>query len=535
MLCTIVFVLIGCDATWGQSSDNLQGTKMPATKQSDDAGARPIQWVLGPIGAGDAVRNIVFREPSNSKLPGGKRPQKIVVPRPMIQGAPGAIYIDKDGSQYVGGSFSGKRDFDTGLGFDFHEAVGTEDGFVTCFDRNGKHRWTRTFGAKEGVDVRGIAVSHGVVYAACDESGGHVVILAMDGSNGTTKSGFGHSGCQMFRCGEIDRAATIRSHGDIIYVAIRCLNILAGKLPPLAANEEPPAIKWPSYSFTVVLAIDRTSGSAVTGFGTNGVQTIGNAVALKDALSAKVSQTRVEPFALTVSGSTLYIVGSCDGSSLGTGGQGTMTAGSSSKAFIAALDTQTGAAVSSFGHAGMVLMDGDITEANDVVVSGGSLYLTGTLRHGSHEKAFLAAMDAGTGTLSQQFGTAGIKVFGPSDWESGWSIRVDGQVVYIAGSYINQRAEGVYVAAFDRTSGLPVRSFGTSGTRLIEGLSYGNQGRMGRFGDTLFLVARTEPSLESEKHEIMIGNRIIKHGDMNGFLFRLRKDGTVDSERGQND
>src|SRR5208337_2160729 len=143
---------------------------------------------------------------------------------------------------------------------------------------------------------------------------------------------------------------------------------------------------------TVVLAIDRTSGSAVTSFGTNGVQTIGNAVALTGPPSAKVANTNVKPFGLAVSGSTLYVAGRCDGSSLGIGGRGGIMGEWWSKGFIAALNLQTGAAVRGFGQTGLVVMDGDVAEANDVIVSGDSLYVTGRWRHASDEKAFLAAV-----------------------------------------------------------------------------------------------------------------------------------------------
>lgn len=522
------FVLLaGCDGQQLAGQNNLQEPGISADEQPNQKSAKPIRWELGPTVAGDAVRNIVFREPSSSKARSGERRPKTVMPRPMIQGAPEALCIGEDGSQYVGGSFSGNKDFDTGPGFDFHESVGAEDGFVTRFDRDGKYCWTKTFGAKERVDVRGIAVSRGVVYAVCEELEGHVAIVAMDCATGASKAGFGHSGCQMFRCGQFDFAAGIRSRGDTIYVAIRCRNILAGKLPPLVAGEPAPAIAWPDYSFTVVLAIDGTNGSAVISFGTKGVQTIGNALALTGPPSAKVANTNVEPFGLAVSGSTLYVFGRCDGNSLGIGGQGSIIGERMrSKGFIAALNIQTGTAVSGFGQTGLVVMDRDAAEVADTVVSEGLLYVTGCWQHAGHDNAYLAAMDASTGRLSQQFGTAGMKVLGPWEWESGWSIRVKGQVAYITGGYMDRETEGVFVAAFDRTSGLPVKAFGSGGTQLIEGLKWGEQGRIEPFGNTLFLAARTEPSLE-KKHEVKIGETIFTHDGVSGFLFRLRTDGRV--------
>ena len=92
---------------------------------------------------------------------------------------------------------------------------------------------------------------------------------------------------------------------------------------------------------------------------------------------------------------------------------------------------------------------------------------------------------------------------------------------------MSQGSEGVYVAAFDRSNGLPVKSFGVGGVRLVEGRTLGNQGRIEPFRDDLFLVIRTDPRLEDEKHEVKIGDTVLRHGEMEGLLFRLRKDGTV--------
>jgi len=511
--CAAVFVLlIGCDVQRHDRQDNSQVTNPPADDQPNEGYTKSIGWVLGPFANGDLGFNIVFRERSKSTRSSVEHQPKSVVPRPMIQGAPEGICIGEDGSQYVGGSFSGTRDFGTGPGFDLHKAVGKEDGFVTCFDRNGKYRWTRTFGARQRIDVRGVAVSHGVVYAVCEELDGHVAILAMDSTTGASKPEFGVLGCQMFRCGQRDCAAGIRCQGNTIYVAIRCINFPGGK--------------WPAYSFTIVLAIDRSSGSAVTGFGNGGAQTIGNALA-SGSVSARVSPfNNVEPFGLATSGSTLYVFGSCEGTSLGIGRQGTIVGGWRYNAFVAALSTKSGTAVGGFGQNGLVVLQGNNTEAADAVVSGGLLYLTGRWQQASHDKAFLAVMDAGTGTLSPRFGKDGIKVFGPWEWESSCSIRVNGQVVYIAGGYIDPPIEGVFVAAFDRSSGLPVMSFGNSGSQLFEGPNFGNQGRIEPFGDSLYLVARTEPLLD-DKREIRIGGTTIKYGEVSGFLFRLGKDGAA--------
>jgi hypothetical protein len=229
---------------------------------------------------------------------------------------------------------------------------------------------------------------------------------------------------------------------------------------------------------------------------------------------------------MALSRSSIYIVGHCSGNNLGIGRQGSIFAGQQSKAFVAAINPQSGAAVDGFGQGGVVLMEGNARTANDAVVVGDSLYLTGTCREESLESAFVAMLNAGTGARAQQFGTAGIRIFGSWDWQGGCSVRVNGPVVYVAGSYIREQTQGVFLAAFDRTNGFPVTTFADKGVRLIEGLTSGG-GRVEPFGDDLFLVAGTEPRLENDKHEVKIGNVTLKKGEIAGFLFRFSKDGKL--------
>ncbi len=442
----------------------------------------------------------------------------------MIQGEAESICIGDDGGQFVGGSFSGVKDFDTGPGLDLRESVGAEDGFVTCFDRSGKYRWTTTFGAGQPIEVRGLAVSHGVLYAVCDERDGHVAVLAMDTTSGAAKPGFGVSGSQMFRCGDLDAAASIRCQDDTIFVPIHCTNFFG-------SGER----TWTS-TFAVVLALDRSSGSAVTIFGANGVQTIGNASVTADSAPRFDS---LQPIGMAVSRSSIYIVGHCVGSNLEIGRQGAIIAEWQPRAFIAAIDRHSGAAVSGFGQGGVVLMESNISTANDAEVVGDSLYVTGSWEERLRTSAFVAMLNAATGAPIGQFGNAGIKLFGASewqrgDWQSGWSVRVNGAVSYVAGGYIKvdnqieeRSTQGVFVAAFNRADGSPLTSFGNRGVQLIEGITGEEQGRIEPFGDDLFLIARTHPSLERGKHEVKIGNVIIKKGEMSGFLFRLSRDGAI--------
>jgi len=500
---------VGCGGKRDSDHKELQGTSMHSDRRLNHDNSLPLRWTLGPTADSDAARDVVFRGASRALGSSSQRQPKSVLSRPLIQGSPDAILIGDDGCQFVGGSFSGIKDFDTGPGLDLRESVAAEDGFVTCFDRSGKYRWTTTFGAKQQIEVRGLALSHGALYAVCDEHDGHVAVLAMDAATGAAKPGFGISGCQMFRCGQIDCAGGIRCQDDAIFVPIRCVNLFGER---------------GSTSFTVVVAMDRSSGSAVTSFGASGIQTIGNASASTDSLPGLDS---VEPMGIALSRSSIYIVGHCLGSNLGIGRHDEIIAGQQPRAFIAAISSKSGAAASSFGQSGVVLMEGNARTANGAVIVGDSLYLTGTCRERSRERAFVAMLNADTGAPAQQFGTAGIRVFGSWEWQGGCSIQVDGAMLYVAGGYIRQQTGGVFLAAFDRTNGFPVTTFADKGVRLIEGLFSGEQGQVEAFGEDLYLVAGTVPSLENDKHEVKVGNVTLKKGEISGFLFRFSKDGTL--------
>jgi hypothetical protein len=274
-----------------------------------------------------------------------------------------------------------------------------------------------------------------------------------------------------------------------------------------------------------VLAIDGTSGSAVKSFGTNGVQTIGDSLASTTVASAKVSSFEsVVPLGLAVSGSTLYVVGRCQFTSPGIGHKGKIAGGMNGKAFIAALDVKSGSGATRFGRDGLFFVDGHAAEVADAVLSGGSLFVTGRWKQRSSDNAFLASIDAATGALTQRFGIGGIKVVAPWEWQSAWSIRVNEHIVYVAGGYLDKGTGGVFVVAFDRRTGLPVTAFGNRGTLLVEGLKFGNQGRIETFGDDLYLIAR---AIKGEEREIKIGSTTLRNGDFGGFLFHFLKDGTL--------
>jgi hypothetical protein len=514
----VTMLLVGCYGRGNHASD-LQDNTMSTEKLAKYAKAKPIDWKLGPLSDSDADRNIVFRTPPRATAQRGDGARKPVAPRPMIQGGAGCLCLGEDGSRYVAGTFSGRKDFDIGPGLDIHEALGKEDAFVTRFDRNGKYCWTKTFGAKELMYLGGLALSDGALYVLCSEDTGHAAILAMDAATGAPKSGFGDSGCQMFRCGNADIAIGIRCRRGAVYAAIKCMEIPGGALP--------------DFWFAAVLAVDPKDGSAIAKFGTGGVQTVGNAIPSTSPLVAEAWGNGIgslSPAALALSGPTLYVLGRCERDTLGIGRQGAISAGFRGLAMIAAIDAQTGTAAARFGSNGIVLMPERVFSVTDVAAFADSLYATGQWRQYPDEGAFIGVMDAGTGALSTKFGNRGLMLFtvGESCY-GGRGIRVNEQLAYVAGDYSREKTNGLFIAAFRRVDGAPVKSFGDDGVVSIEG-GFGVGAAMEPFGDSLFMAAGTSDVLEHEGPQIKIGDTVIRHGDMNGYLFQFSKDGKLISK-----
>jgi hypothetical protein len=501
-----IILLFGCEAVISGDS-NARGTTMAASEQSGRT--ERIQWALGPLSGTDAPHNIVLRSSQGKGQPPSKRRPKSLVTRPMIQGAPEAICVGDDGSQFVGGSFSGTRDFNTGPGRDIHQAVGIEDGFLSRFDRSGKYCWTVTFGASERINVRGIAASHDAVYAVCGEQNGYIGILAIDPVTGAPKSRFGSSGCQMFHSGRLSFASAIGCLGRSVFVTVNCVNAAT----PTPERSSPAVVAFP---VAAVLAIDGADGSALQGFGTRGIQIVGGA-------SSPAERFRVRGLATTPK--TIYVVGSCYGPKPGATGVISITGEFSEHPFIAALDVTNGKISTTFGNNGFVVMRDSAKTAADVVASESRLYLTGCWDEPSTTRAFVAALELTSGKLDASFGDSGIRVFGTCDWQCGHSIRVHAEVVYVAGAYIARDAEGIFLEAFNKVNGKSLATFGNRGRLFIDGLEFGEQGQIGILDGALYLVARTDERGTAPPHEIKIGNLRIDRRQLSGFLFRFTDNG----------
>ncbi len=65
-----------------------------------------------------------------------------------------AAVVDSEGNIFVGGYFAGTVDFDPGVGTENHDTNGGYDIFISKFNSNYEHQWTKTFGgsANESLD-----------------------------------------------------------------------------------------------------------------------------------------------------------------------------------------------------------------------------------------------------------------------------------------------------------------------------------------------------------------------------------------------
>ena len=78
----------------------------------------------------------------------------------------GGISVDGSGNIYIGGYFARTVDFDPGAGEDFHVSEGEIDVFLSKYDLNGDHIWTRTWGgsgADGALDVVGDTIGNAYV------------------------------------------------------------------------------------------------------------------------------------------------------------------------------------------------------------------------------------------------------------------------------------------------------------------------------------------------------------------------------------
>jgi len=235
-----------------------------------------------------------------------------------------------------------------------------------------------------------------------------------------------------------------------------------------------------------VAALNSSNGTALASFGSGGIQLIGST-------SDDVGQ------AVQIFNGTLYVGGSFQGNGMGIGAPGTLNILSSSDAFVAALDPQSGAGIAGFGTGGIQIISstGSSDDCLHLAMSGTTLYAqglfsgnnlgigaAGTLSCAGSRDVFVAALHAGTGARVTGFGTNGVQSFGGSGDEMATGLVVDSGSLFVSGEYYssnlgiggsgsiaNTGGLDAFIASIDSATGSARAGFGTGGIQTLGGTS----------------------------------------------------------------
>ena len=451
---------------------------------------------------------------------------------PIIQGTPGgtggkALVTDASGNLYVNGYFTGTRDFNPGVGVDAKISAGVNDMFVTRYNANGTYAWTQTFGGSADDYGFDMEVSGTTVYvigtfssanariggagtSVASSGGNDGFIIALDSATGQAKTGFGlnSSGIQTFGGSTTDNFYTLAVNGNTLYLVGSFQNsIQIGAAGPSVTA---------SGTAACVIALDATTGAAVTSFGLNasGIQKFdggGNAEGV------------------VISGTTLY-VGGVFGTSIQIGGTGPSVAATYA-GYVCALDTTTGAAKTSFGlsSSGIQKFGGtggaDNVDVTRITVSGTTLFATGrfssanaqiggagpSVASGGLNDVFVIALDATNGTAKTSFGlnSSGIQKIGSSGEDFAQGLLATGSTLYVGGNFNGNLQIGgtgpsvstsggdeAFFVALNQSTGAAIATFGlsSSGIQKFGGSGYENCLGIVLKGSTLTLTGVCQSS-----------------------------------------
>ncbi|HEY3324961.1 MAG TPA: PKD domain-containing protein [Planctomycetota bacterium] len=384
---------------------------------------------------------------------------------PVIQGDANQgqlVALDTSGNRYVVGNFSGVRDFNPGAGADVKLSLGsTQDVFVTRFNADGSYAWTQTFGGSGTDSGWGIATDGTSVYATGYTSSPNVQIgmsnvvvatagswdafvIALNCSDGATKSGWGRSGSgiQTFGGSSDDRGYGIATDGTTVFAT----GYFTGSAQIGAAGA---AIVSAGASDVFVIALNCSDGAPKSGWGISGggIQTFGGTGSDFG-------------YGLAVGGTNLYATGQFAGTAkIGAAGSGIASAGPWN-AFVIALTISDGMATSGWGRSasGIQTFGGTTNDAGyGVATDGTSVYATGVLTSanaqigaagtaigstGGSQDAFIIALNCSDGASKSGWGrlASGIQTFGGTSFDYGYGVATDGTDVFATG-YFNGSAQ----------------------------------------------------------------------------------------------
>ncbi len=387
---------------------------------------------------------------------------------PAVQGNVTGVAVDSGGNQYICGAFSGSNvDFNPGLGSDIKNCLGMTSTFVTCIGSNSTYRWTQIFGGSTGDDEpTGIATDGTHVwvtgfFSSSDAGIGalgtfaptgsdDVYVISLSAIDGSPNTSFGTNG--MLKAGGSlrDRPTCMRLSGQNLYVAGSFMSTDfgiggAGTVSAVSGAEN-----------TFVFVINAASGTAVGGFGTNGVQKFGGSVS--DVANA-----------VLVNAGIVYLAGGFTSSDAKIGG-GTATVASSGglDGFVLALQISDGSGVTAFGNNGVQKFGGSADDiANGITTDGTNIYVAGYTNSANfgtgglggiskigNRSAFVLGLNLNNGAALASFGNGGVTLFGGSASDEAHDVLYAGTYLYVTGSLSSTNAGFNGVGTVSTSGGL---------------------------------------------------------------------------------
>ena len=412
---------------------------------------------------------------------------------PVVFGTVRAVSCDEGGNRYVAGEFSTHRDFDPRRGsIDPQATYGSSDVFVTRFNADGSYAWTQVIaGSGQELALALATPNHEVVITGTFTSpdlgidgvgpvaakGGYDVFVAkLAAATGEPATGFGTSGIVRIGSPGTDQVNDVIVLDTHIY--------LTGSFQAGGFGIGPAAgVSSMGGTDAFVVGLTLAGGIPLPGFSNDGIQVIGGSG----------SDTGR---ALVHAGPGLVVAGSFTSPDLGIGATGSMASGGNNDGFIAMLDVPSGAAVGSFGSAGLQRITGTSDEEIwDVATSGGDLYAIGTfsstntgigtsggLASVAGPDAFVAALNAGTGAANTAFSGDGLVLIASNSLDYGRRVLVTSSEVIAVGDFsgsdlgigglgalASSGQSDVFIARLARADGNAMTSFSGDGLERIGG------------------------------------------------------------------
>jgi hypothetical protein len=252
-------------------------------------------------------------------------------------------------------------------------------------------------------------------------------VLSLDKNNGSIRTNFANSGVQIFggTYYEEGNALTVLNNTLFVGGMFRSDNAGFGGIGTFDSNGND----------AFVMALDKTAGTPLTGFGTNGIQIFGGSGS-------------EYTYGLATSGSAIYACGYFQSYDAKLGGLATIPSSGDADAFVIGLNSVSGAALPGFGTNGVCKFGGTADDFGYAIISNNSkLYVSG-MHYSSNSgiggtgsiasvdgDAFVFAVDGATGQADSSFGIGGVVTFGGSGFDEATCITNDNSNIIIGGTF----------------------------------------------------------------------------------------------------